>query len=108
MLHLAILTFERGQVEGPFEHDPEFIDVGRFGEEVVSAGSNSLEGIFLFCLASQDDDLGASVSFQQFGQNLQSFLWPAGRGRQTKIQKDNCRMMSAESFQRGRAILREQ
>ena len=55
-MELAELPLETGDMEGALEDDLEFFHLDRFGQKIVCAGADGLEGDILFALTGDDED----------------------------------------------------
>ena len=101
---LPILTFELSDMKRADQDPFELAHVDRFREEIVGALADGFQGIGLFVLTGDDDDLGDRIEGEQIGQRRQALGGVGGRRGQAEVEQDDGRSMRPERVERGGAI----
>jgi len=81
LLHLPVFPLEVGEIKAALEQELDLIHVHGFGKEIISAGTHGEQGVLLFALAGNHDDLGGLVCRNQVGQDGEAFLGAGWVGR---------------------------
>ncbi len=94
-------------MEGAFEDDLEFVQVDGFGQKIIGARADGLEGIGFLALAGRNDDLGRAILGKQIGERGEPFLRAGRMRRQSQVQQHHQGRPAQEGLQGARTITRQ-
>ena len=105
-LQPAILLLDRVQVEGPRDDEAEVVDVDRLLVEIVGAEGDCLESALAGAVTGRDDDLGVGLEPHDFLEGCKALLGPVWVRRKAEVERDDGRLMRAQSLDRARPVAR--